>query len=149
MAKCSLLETLPSEVSLMVHFIFQELNDHLCSRTFIIGNYLSIADLFLFQCIHPFMVYLIMLHYRYNLSYLSVDRGALTTGNTRCMPRDPQAFDKVKVSPIYDPYVGDCLLERTLVLSHRLFEVGWPVPFLAAFISPVFPPGTHLLLGGQ
>ena len=28
-------------------------------------------------------------------------------------------------------------------------EVGWPVPFLAAFISPVLPPGTHLLLGGQ
>ena len=26
-------------------------------------------------------------------------------------------------------------------------EVGWPVPFLAAFISPVIPPGTHLLLG--
>ena len=28
-------------------------------------------------------------------------------------------------------------------------EVGWPVPFLAAFISPVFPLGTHLLLGEQ
>ena len=28
-------------------------------------------------------------------------------------------------------------------------EVGWPVPFLAAFISPVLPPGTHLLLGEQ
>ena len=27
-------------------------------------------------------------------------------------------------------------------------EVGWPVPFLAAFISPVLPPGTHLLLAG-
>ena len=40
-------------------------------------------------------------------------------------------------------------VRETLVLSHRLCEVGWPVPFLAAFISPVFPPGTHLLLGGQ
>ena len=29
------------------------------------------------------------------------------------------------------------------------FEVGWPVPFLAAFISPVFPLDTYLLLGGQ
>ena len=29
------------------------------------------------------------------------------------------------------------------------FEVGWPVPFLASFISPVLPPGTHLLLGEQ
>ena len=29
------------------------------------------------------------------------------------------------------------------------FEVGWAVPFLAAFISPVFPLGTHLLLGEQ
>ena len=28
-------------------------------------------------------------------------------------------------------------------------EVGWPVPFLAAFIFPVFPLGTHLLLGEQ
>jgi len=26
-------------------------------------------------------------------------------------------------------------------------EVGWPVPFLAAFISPVLPAGTHSLLG--
>ena len=40
-------------------------------------------------------------------------------------------------------------VRETLVLSHRLCEAGWPVPFLAAFISPVFPPGTHLLLGGQ
>ena len=29
------------------------------------------------------------------------------------------------------------------------YEVGWPVPFLAAFISPVLPPGTHSLLGEQ
>ena len=28
-------------------------------------------------------------------------------------------------------------------------EVGWPVPFLAAFICPVLPPGTHSLLGEQ
>jgi len=28
-------------------------------------------------------------------------------------------------------------------------EVGWPVPFLVAFISPVFPLGTHLQLGEQ
>ena len=28
-------------------------------------------------------------------------------------------------------------------------EVGWPVPFLATFISPVLPPGAHLLLGEQ
>ena len=41
------------------------------------------------------------------------------------------------------------LVRETLVLSHPLCEEGWPVPFLAAFISPEFPPGTHLLLGGQ
>ena len=40
-------------------------------------------------------------------------------------------------------------VRETLVLSHRLCRVGWPVPFLAAFISPVFLPGAHLLLGGQ
>ena len=28
-------------------------------------------------------------------------------------------------------------------------EVRWPVPFLAAFVSPVFPLGAHLLLGEQ
>ena len=28
-------------------------------------------------------------------------------------------------------------------------EVEWSVPFLATFISPVSPPGTHLLLGEQ
>jgi len=28
-------------------------------------------------------------------------------------------------------------------------EVGWPVPFLAAFIYPVFQLDTHLLLGEQ
>ena len=40
-------------------------------------------------------------------------------------------------------------VRETLVLSNQLCEVGWPVPFLAAFISPVFPPGPHLLLGGH
>ena len=34
------------------------------------------------------------------------------------------------------PYVGKCLLERTLILSHRYNEVGWPVSFLAAFSFP-------------
>ena len=28
-------------------------------------------------------------------------------------------------------------------------EVGCPVPFLAAYISPVLPPGVHLLLSEQ
>ena len=28
-------------------------------------------------------------------------------------------------------------------------EAGWPVPFLTVFISPVFPLGTHMLLGEQ
>ena len=56
---------------------------------------------------------------------------------------------KVKVSPIYDLYVGEYLLERALVLGHRHCEVEWPVPFLAAFISPVFSPDPHLLLNEQ
>ena len=29
------------------------------------------------------------------------------------------------------------------------FEVGWLVPFLATFTSPMFPPGPRSLLGGQ
>ena len=48
-----------------------------------------------------------------------------------------------------NPYVGKCLLERTLFLGHQLCEVRWPVPFLAAFVSPVFPSGPHSLLSGQ
>ena len=56
-------------------------------------------------------------------------------------------YVKVKVSPIYDPYVGECLLERTLVLSHRLFEVGWPVPFLAAFNPPSVSTGSQFTAG--
>ena len=56
---------------------------------------------------------------------------------------------KIEVCPVYNSHVGECLLEKTLVLGHRLCEGGWPFPFLAAFISPVFPPGPHLLLGGQ
>ena len=54
---------------------------------------------------------------------------------------------KVKVSPIYGLYVQ--LSERTLVLGYWICEVGWPVPFLTAFISPVFSPGPYSLLGGQ
>ena len=38
---------------------------------------------------------------------------------------------------------------ETLVLGHRLYEVGWPVPFITTFISSVLPPGPHALLGGQ
>ena len=55
---------------------------------------------------------------------------------------------KVKVSPIYDPYVGECLLQSEFVLGHRLCEVA-RVPYLAAIISPMFPPGPHSLLGRQ
>ena len=41
------------------------------------------------------------------------------------------------------PVRGDTYPEPSAI------EVGWPVPFLVAFISPMFPPGTHLLLGEQ
>ena len=54
-----------------------------------------------------------------------------------------------EVCPVYNSYFEECLLERTFVLGHRLCEVGWLVPFLATVIFPVFPPGPHLLLGGQ
>ena len=52
------------------------------------------------------------------------------------------------MSPIRSVRWGVPVREK-LVLSHRIFEVGWSVPFLIAFISPVFPPSPHLLLGGQ
>ena len=55
---------------------------------------------------------------------------------------------KVNVRPMYDACIRDCLLERTVVLGHRLCDVGWSVPFLATVILPVSPPGPHSLLGG-
>ena len=75
------------------------------------------------------------------MEYVSIVRNTLVT--------ETQEFWVTLVSPLYDPYVGERLLERTLVLGHGLFEEGWPVPFLAASISSVFPPGLHTLLGGQ
>ena len=56
---------------------------------------------------------------------------------------------KIKLGPIYHPYVGECLLEGTIVLYHWLCRVEGPVPFLTSLISTLFPLGPHLLLGGQ
>ena len=33
-------------------------------------------------------------------------------------------------------YIGECLLERTLILRCWHSEVGWPVPFLTPFNFP-------------
>ena len=58
-------------------------------------------------------------------------------------------FLKVKVVPSYT-FVRRAVPVRDGSYPEPLAcEVGWPVPFLAAFISPVFPLGTHLLLGEQ
>ena len=55
---------------------------------------------------------------------------------------------KVKVVPYTFVHRGVPVREDTYA-GPLACEVGWPVPFLAAFISPVFPLGTHLLLGEQ
>ena len=55
---------------------------------------------------------------------------------------------KVKVFPYTFVRRGAPVREDTYP-GPSACEVGWPVPFLAAFISPVLPPGTHLLLGEQ
>ena len=55
---------------------------------------------------------------------------------------------KVKVVPYAFVRRGVPVRENTYA-EPSACEVGWPVPFLAAFISPVFPLGTHLLLGEQ
>ena len=49
----------------------------------------------------------------------------------------------VKVSSVYNPYLGECLLERIFVLGHQLYEVEWPVPVLVTFISLMFLSGLH------
>ena len=45
---------------------------------------------------------------------------------------------KVKVSPMYDSVRWGVPVRGTLILSRRHSEVGWPVPFLAAFNFPSF-----------
>ena len=55
---------------------------------------------------------------------------------------------KVKVVPYTFVRRGVPVREDTYTEASA-YEAGWPVPFLAAFISPVLPPGTHLLLGEQ
>ena len=48
---------------------------------------------------------------------------------------------EVRVTPIRGLQIEGRLLERTLVLGSRFYEIGWSVPFLDAFISPVSPSG--------
>ena len=55
---------------------------------------------------------------------------------------------KVKVAPYTFVRRGVPVGEDTYP-EPLVCEVGRPVPFLAAFISPVLSPGTHLLLGEQ
>ena len=57
-----------------------------------------------------------------------------------------QAVSRVKVVPYTFVRRGVPVGEDTHP-EPSACEVGWPVPFLAAFISAVLPPSTHLLLG--
>ena len=57
--------------------------------------------------------------------------------------------NRERIVPCTTHYVKECLIERTVILNRRHTKVGWQVPFLAAYNSPVLPPGTHLLLDGQ
>ena len=60
----------------------------------------------------------------------------------------PFPFIKVKVVPYTFVRRGVPVREDTYA-EPSACEVGWPVPFHAAFISPVFPLSTHMLLGEQ
>ena len=55
---------------------------------------------------------------------------------------------KVKVVPYTFVCRGVPVREDTYA-EPSACEVGSPVPFFAAFVSPVFPIGAHLLLGEQ
>ena len=57
-------------------------------------------------------------------------------------------YKKVKVVPYTIVRRGVPVREDTYA-EPSAYEVGWSVLFLAAFIFPVLPPGTHLLLGEQ
>ena len=56
--------------------------------------------------------------------------------------------EKVKVVP-YTFVRRRVLVKEDTYPESSTCEVGWPAPVLAAFISPVFPLGAHLLLGEQ
>ena len=47
----------------------------------------------------------------------------------------------------------DTFIHREVPVEEEIylwaFEVWWPVPFLAALMSPLLPPGAHLQLGRQ
>ena len=60
----------------------------------------------------------------------------------------PWPSEREVSSPVYFSTLGVSVREDTYP-EPPACEVGWPVPFPAAFISPVLPPGTHLLLGEQ
>ena len=62
----------------------------------------------------------------------------------------PLCCQCLKVTVVPDTFVrrGVPVREDTYA-EPSACEVGWPVPSLAAFISPVFPLGTYLLLGEQ
>ena len=53
---------------------------------------------------------------------------------------------KGKGSP-YTFIRGEVLVREDTYPEPSACEVGWPVSFPSAFISPVVPPGTHSLLG--
>ena len=57
-------------------------------------------------------------------------------------------YSKAKVV-MYTFVLGGVPVREDTYPELSAFEVGWPVPFLAAFISPVLPPGINLLLGEQ
>ena len=57
-------------------------------------------------------------------------------------------LSKVKVVPYTFVRRGVPVREDTYT-EPSACEIGWLVPFLAAFISPVLALGTHLLMGEQ
>jgi len=67
---------------------------------------------------------------------------------TECILWNTTTFEKMKVVPYTFVRRGVPVREDTYA-EPLACEVTWPVPFVAAVISPVFPLGTHLLLGEQ
>ena len=64
------------------------------------------------------------------------------------MADDNHLQKKVQVAPYTFVRRGVPVREDTYP-EPSAYEVGWPVPFIAASISPVLIPGTHMLLGEQ
>ena len=78
----------------------------------------------------------------------AVPKTATVQRTIDCEPMDIGVKVNVRAIPVYFRMQGSAC-NRGTNTEPSACEVRWPVPFLAAIISLLLLPGTHLLLGEQ